>query len=110
MTYLADEIRDAQGSVYLLQGDAVCVVQQRVQLVQKHPLIALTLAGGRRHQQVVERVAKLPPVERKPQQGTWTLVVLDRTRSYCKGCGGRSTHLPPSMPIIVSGQEGDWVG
>lgn len=67
MTYLADEVRDAQGSVYLLQGYAVGVVQQRVQLVQEYPLIALTLAGGRWHQQVVQCVAKLPPVERKPQ-------------------------------------------
>lgn len=65
MTYLADEVRDAQGSVYLLQGDAVGVVQQRVQLVQEHPLVALTLAGGGRHQQVVQRVAELPPAERK---------------------------------------------
>lgn len=110
MTYLADEVRDAQGSVYLLQGDAIGVVQQGVQLVQQYPLIALTLAGGRRHQQVVQRVAKLPPVERKPQKGMWTLMVPLRTRSYWKGQGGRCTHLPPSMPIIESGQEGDWVG
>lgn len=53
MTYLADEVWDAQGSVYLLQSDAICVVQQRVQLVQKRPLIALTLTRGGRHQEII---------------------------------------------------------
>lgn len=53
MTHLAYEVWDAQGSVYFLQSDAISVIQQRVQLVQKRPLIALTLTGGGRHQEVI---------------------------------------------------------
>lgn len=53
MSYLADKVWDAQGSVYLLQSDAIRVIQQRVQLVQKRPLITLTLTGGGRHQEII---------------------------------------------------------
>lgn len=60
-THLADEVWDAQRLVDGLQSDAVRVVEQRVQLVQQRPLVALTLAGGGRHQEVVQCVAKLAP-------------------------------------------------
>lgn len=52
-SYLADKVWDTESSVYLLQSDAVGVVQQRIQLVQKRPLIALTLTGGGRDQKII---------------------------------------------------------
>lgn len=44
--HLANYFRNAQGSVYLLQGDDVGRVEQRIQLIEKGPLIARTLRAG----------------------------------------------------------------
>lgn len=44
--HLANYFRDAQGSVYLLQGDDVGRVEQRIQLIEKSPLIARALRAG----------------------------------------------------------------
>ena len=67
--HLADQVGDAQRPVYLLQGDAVRVVEQGVQLVQQGPLVALALRGGGRHQQLVQGVPELTPGKRAHRSG-----------------------------------------
>lgn len=63
--YLADKVWDPQSPVNLLESYTICVVQQRVQLIQECPLIALTLARGRGHQKIIQGVSKLSSATHK---------------------------------------------
>lgn len=72
-SYLAHKVWNAQRSVYLLQSDAIRIVQQRIQLVQERSLVALTLTGSGRHKEIIQGIAKLASTTHTGKK-TWLII------------------------------------